>query len=101
MAIVNVTEYPTVAVSANGNIQIPSGPPSASYDIAVGGSTAAGATFQPGTKMVRLNTDVTCRVIMGVSPPTALAASSRFSAGQTEYWGVPSSGLAIAVIQSS
>ena len=100
MAIVNVSEYPTVATNANGVVQIPLGTPLATYDISVGASAAAGATLNSATRLVRLNTDVTCRVKMAVSP-VAGAADTRFSAGATEFWGVPGPGMAISVIQSS
>lgn len=96
MAIVNVSEYS--GLSPLG--QIPAGPALAAYDIAVGGASVAGPTLNTATRVVRLNTDVTCRVILGTSP-TALATSSRFAAAQTEYWGVPVPGMAIAVITST
>jgi hypothetical protein len=103
MAIVNVTEYPGVSVQSSGIIQIPAGPPTASYDIAVGGSSVTGQTFAASTRLVRLHSDVPCRVAEGPagSVVAAVGSSPRFAANQTEYWGVPASGMAIACITSS
>jgi hypothetical protein len=104
MPIVNVTEYANVLSTANGVVQIPVGEPLACYDIAIGASSANGGTLQPGTRLVRINTDVTCRVLMAVGA-TALApgapTSPRFSAGQTEYWGVAHQGMQVACITST
>jgi len=100
MSIVNVAEYAVLATNPNGGIQIPSGTPLATYDVAVGASATAGAIFNPTTKMIRLNTDVTCRIRMD-NGNTVTAADARFSANQTEYWGVPGPGMNISVITSA
>jgi hypothetical protein len=103
MAIVNVSEYPGSAVQSNDVVQVPAGPPTVSYDIAVGGSSVAGQQFAPSTRLVRINTDVTCRVLLGpqASVVAAVGSSPRFAAGQTEYWGVPAPGMGIATITSA
>jgi hypothetical protein len=100
MAILNVTEYATVMTIANGAVQIPLGEPLATYDIAVGAGSVQGAVLNVATRVVRLNTDVTCRVRLGVNP-TAGAADSRFAAAQTEFWGVAAPGMRVATITSA
>ena len=99
MSIVNVAEYAVLATNPNGGIQIPSGTPITVYDVAVSGSATAGPTFNPITKMVRLNVDVSCRVRMDQGN-TVTASDARFAANQTEYWGVPASGMSISTLAS-
>jgi len=99
VTIVNVAEYGVITTNPNGGVQIPSGTPLAVYDIAVGASATAGPVFQPGTSFIRMNTDVSCRIRLDRSP-VAGAQDCRFAANQTEYWGVPASGMSISTLAS-
>ena len=96
MTIVNVAEYGVITTNPNGGVQIPAGTPLAVYDIAIG---ASGPVFQPGTTFIRMNTDTSCRIRMDRNP-TAGAQDCRFAANQTEYWGVPASGMSISTLAS-
>lgn len=101
MAVLNVSEYATV-LSPGGLAMIPAGQPLASYDIIIDVASASGPPLQPGTKMVRLNCDISCRVALGPAGSVqALATSGRFTGGATEYWGVLGGGQAVAAISSS
>ena len=100
MSIVNVAEYPVVTTNSNGGIQIPLGTPLVTYDIAVAGSATQGPNFNIATKLVRLNTDVPCRVRMDTNI-LAGAQDVRFAANQTEYWGVPGPGMSISTLTST
>ena len=54
--------------------------------------------FQPLTRMLRLNADATCSLIIGANP-TATTANGRLAADRTEYRGVPEgSGFKVSVI---
>jgi hypothetical protein len=99
VAVVNVAEYAVLATNANGGIQIPLGTPLTTYDVAVGSSATAGPILNLTTKMVRMNTDVSCRVRLDTSN-NVTATDARMAANQTEYWGVPGPGFMISVITS-
>jgi len=94
VAVVNVAEYAVLATNANGGIQIPLGTPLTTYDVAVGSSATAGPILNLTTKMVRMNTDVSC------TSNNVTATDARMAANQTEYWGVPGPGFMISVITS-
>ena len=64
-------------------------------------SVAVSSAFQADSYMVRVHADAICSVAFS-SNPTATTSNMRFVAGQTEYFGIPPSGLLkIAVITNT
>jgi hypothetical protein len=100
MAILDVTHYRDLALaSVGGAVQAGREPALSNQQVAIGAGSVQSAVFPSGTKMVRVHTDVACRVAFG-SSPTAAATSMRMAAGQTEYFGVME-GHKVAVIQTT
>ena len=64
--------------------------------ITISASSTAGAPFNAGTRMIRVNTDATCSIMIGANP-TAVPTRKRMVANQTEFFGVQP-GHTIAVI---
>lgn len=52
-------------------------------------TTTQSTAFNPSTSLVRIHTDAICSVAFGTNP-TATTSSRRMTAGQTEYFKVPS-----------
>lgn len=97
MATVYITEYARQARDDRGQpINAGEEPPLAVQTVAIGGASVQSATLNAKTRFVRVHTDAICSILFG-SDPTATAASPRFSANQTEYFGVLP-GLKAAVI---
>ncbi len=96
-----ITEYARFAKDAGGGFAMNVGlePGTDQTPVAIGGVSAASAAFGASTRLVRLHSDVNCRVAFGTSP-TASANSKRLVAGATEYFGVRP-GDAVAVISGS
>lgn len=94
-----ITEFAQEGIDALGNVvQAVKQPPVAQQTVAIAGSSAQSATLNASTTLVRLNTDVNCRVLFGPNP-TAVAGSMRMAADSTEYFVVQAnSGLKVAVI---
>lgn len=97
-----ITEFAQEGFDALGNVvQAVRQPPVAQQTVAIGGASAQSATLNGATTLVRLNTDVNCRVLFGGNP-TAVAGSMRMPADSTEYFVVPvNSGLKVAVIEGA
>jgi hypothetical protein len=98
----HITEYANVAFLPNAVGMIPQEAPLADYTVAIGSSSAQSPAFQPGTRLVRVETDTICSLLFGFTlggGPVATTSNGRFIAGQTEYRGVPEGGrMQVAVI---
>lgn len=68
-------------------MQVMALPAVAQQVVAVGGASAQSAAFGAGTRFIRIETDVGCRIAIGASP-TAAATSLPLSAGAVEYFAV-------------
>lgn len=100
MAILDVTEYASLSLDAQGRqVLVGKEPSRVNQQVAVGGASTQSAAFGDATRFVRLHTDVPCRIAIDVNP-TAAATSMRMAAGQTEYLGV-TPGYKIAVITTT
>lgn len=100
MAILDVTEYASLALDAQGrHILVGKEPSITTQQVAIGGGSTQSVALQGHTKFVRLHTDAACRVAIGPNP-TAAATSMRMAANQTEYLGV-NPGDKIAVITTT
>lgn len=99
MAILNVTEYTSVAKDKFSN-RIPVGqePANATQDVSVGAGSTQSNAFAATTRMVRVVADVDSRILFG-SNPTATSTSILVVAGQAEYFGVEP-GTKVAAIQN-
>jgi hypothetical protein len=100
MATIDITEYSSLAMDAQGRIILVGQEPSrTNQQLTPGVSSTQSAAFDDATRFVRLHTDANCRWAIGPNP-TASSTSPRLPAGVTEYIGVRP-GHKIAVIQSS
>lgn len=98
MATVYVTEFAGVARTQFGGsfTQVALCAELANQTVAIGGSSAQSAAFNPSTTLIRVHTDAICSVKVGGASPTATAANARMAANQTEYFGVtPGDKLAV------
>ena len=98
MAKLYITEYATISALPNHSGQMPYEPPQGEQVIDFTSGPAVSNPFRPLTRMVRLNADATCSLIIGANP-TATTANGRLAADRTEYRGVPEgSGFKVSVI---
>jgi hypothetical protein len=84
----DITEYRELATDSFGH-PIPTGvePANAQHQVAITGGSVQSSGLAVGTRLVRLHTDVACRVEFGKNP-TATSASKRLAANSTEFFGV-------------
>ena len=93
-----VTEYATISALPNHSGQMPFEPPLTEQVLDFTSGVATSNPFRPGTRMVRLNCDATCSLIVGANP-TATTANGRLAADRTEYRGIPEGqGFKVSVI---
>lgn len=99
MPTLTISEFPGQAGNERGGLAPMVALASAtSHTVTIGASSAQSATLGAATTVVRVATDVDCRIVAGANP-TALATSLLLSAGQSESFSVASgSALKIAVI---
>lgn len=96
----DISEYREIAADALGNVvQAGREPALATQSIAITGGSTQSAVFGDNVTLVRLHTDVACRIAFGANP-TASASSPRMAAGQTEFFGVRP-GHRVAVVSST
>lgn len=90
MATVYITEFSAVGSAQIGGeyLQIAAVPPVAEQTVIIGGSNTQSAAFNAATTLIRVETDAICSIKLGGTNPVATAASARFAANQTEYFGV-------------
>ena len=102
MATLYVEEYGNIGAAATTigpwmtSAQAPQEPSITGQAITISASSTAGAPFNAGTRMIRVNTDATCSIMIGANP-TAVPTRKRMVANQTEFFGVQP-GHTIAVI---
>jgi hypothetical protein len=85
------TLYVTEYVGAPPNsvyYQAVNAPAVVSSIVTITGTSAQSAAFSSTTGIVRLHCDVACVVEVGGTNPTAVTASAKLAAGQTEYFVV-------------
>jgi hypothetical protein len=100
MAVLYITECDSLALESYGRpIAAPRMAPIAEQHVAIGGSSAQSATFNPKTRFIMVHTDAICSIAWGVNP-TAVATAQRLAANETRYYGV-NPGEKIAVITNS
>jgi hypothetical protein len=96
-----VTEYATISALPNHSGQMPFEPPLTEQVLDFTSGVATSNPFRPGTRMVRLNCDATCSLIVGANP-TATTTNGRLAADRTEYRGVPEgSGFKVSVVSNT
>ena len=88
MAKLYISEYATISALPNHSGQMPFEPPLTEQVLDFTSGPAVSNPFQPGTRMVRLNCDATCSLVIGPNP-SATIANGRLAADRTEYRGVP------------
>ena len=109
MATLYITEYSSVAmmelsggagyVPVASSVPIVQSPAVANQTVAIGGTSVPSAAFNAATKIIRVQTDTTCSIVVGGTAPVATAASGRFPANSTEYFGTQG-GDKLAVISN-
>lgn len=89
MAIVDITEYESLALDSRGNpIQTGMEPAQvASQQVAITAGSVQSAALQESTRFVRVHADAPARYAFGANP-TAAPTTPRIAAGATEYFGV-------------
>ena len=88
MAILDVTEYASLSLDAQGRqVLVGKEPSRVNQQVAIGGGSTQSSAFSDTTRFVRLHADAACRIAIGQNP-TASGASMRMGANQTEYLGV-------------
>ena len=107
MATLSITEFssiPLATVPAGGSffsLPAPLLPVITEQHVAIGGSSAASAAFDPTTRFVMINTDQPCSVAWGTAP-VAVATAQRLGANETRFYGVPpGGGFKVAVITNT
>lgn len=88
IAVLYITEYADVGVSAGRAIQAPAEPNLAEQTVAIGGASAQSAAFNAKTRVVMLHTDAICSIKFGTNP-TATTSTARMAAGETRFYMVP------------
>lgn len=100
MATLYVTEYTKLAHDGRGMTIIVGLEPSTTQTQAISG-TSATVTLRNSTTFARLHTDAICNIAFGGSSVTATASSMRLVAGQTEFFGISTGAMTVAVIQGT
>ena len=97
-----ITEFNSQGYDQRGNLApVAQLPPIAEQTVATGGTSAQSAALTASTAIVRLHSDTTCSVAIGVNP-TAATTGMRLYANSPEYFMVqPGQGYKIAVIANS
>ena len=97
MSNVRITEFAGLGQDPNGSVQAVAGPPVAQQVVPIGVASSASSAFGVTTTIVRLSCEAICAIYVGSTTPTATSGvSSRFLAGQTEYFRVaPGDKLAV------
>jgi hypothetical protein len=101
MARLYISEYGTIAaLPATANGQVPFEPPIREQVIDFTGGVATSQPFQQYTRMIRLNCDATCSILIGPAGSTSASTSNgRWATNQTEFRGVPEGqGFVVSVI---
>jgi hypothetical protein len=88
MAKLYISEYATISALPNHSGQMPYEPPQAEQVIDFTSGAATSNPFRPLTRMVRLNCDATCSLLIGANP-VATTQNGRLAADRTEFRGVP------------
>lgn len=99
MAVLDINEYAFQARDGRNNVVPTGAEPSPLQQVVVGAGSVQSAAFADTTRLVRVHSDVVCRVAFGLNP-TAAATSMRLAAGSTEFFGVIP-GHKVAVITST
>jgi hypothetical protein len=101
MAKLFIAEYANFAAAPNHLIQAPLEPPLVEQVIDFTSGPAVSNPFRPLTRMVRLNCDATCSLLIGADP-TANADSGRMPADTVEFRGIPEgSAFKISVVSNA
>ena len=98
MSFVTITEYRSVMIGDGARAWlVPEEPPLAEQTVAIGMESEVSEIFNDKTRLIRIQTWGKCSITIG-EEPVANAGSGGFSAGQTEYRGIPCRGMRLAVI---
>lgn len=87
MATLYVSEYADVG-RYGGLIPVGAEPSVADQTVTFTATPGQSAAFKNNTTMVRIHTDGICSILFGANP-TAATTNKRLTAGQTEYFVVP------------
>jgi|SRR5215472_2885704 len=100
MAKLYVSEYATISNMPTVVGQVPLEPPLTEYVLDYTAGMVTSPPFQQGTRMVRMNTDAVCSLVIG-SNPAATTQNGRWAKDQTECRGVPEGqGFKVSVISN-
>ena len=100
MPVLDITEYPALQLNSRFKTPLVGYEPNiAVQQLVIAAVSAPSAIFNGATGMVRLHTDVACRIAFAATP-VAAATSMRLGANQTEYFSV-APGMKVAVITTT
>ena len=89
MAIVDVSEYTSLALDGRNQVVQTGAEPALAYQqVAIAAGSTQSTAFGTATRVVRIHTDAIVRILFGVNPTAAAGTSMRLAAGSTEYFGV-------------
>ena len=102
MSTLYVTEFNQMPITTNGIPDAAMTPPIAEQTVAIGGTSAPSAAFNPQTTFVRIASDAVCSIAWAPigGSPTATTANMRLPANAPEYFGVQPGGK-LAVISNT
>ena len=102
MATIYITEYKNLGYVGGGLGQLaqaPVEPAIADQSITITGASAQSSAFNASTTLIRVHTDATCSIKIGINP-TAVTTAHRMAANETDYYAVIP-GQLLAVITNS
>lgn len=100
MAVLFISEYAFQPVTAGKAIAAALEPSITTQTVAISGSSTQSSTFNAKTTFIRVHTDAICSISISANP-TASSTTARMAAGATEYFGIATTGLKIAVITNT
>lgn len=88
MAQLEIAECGALATLGNDAMPALVMPPRVQQQVAIGGASVQSAAFGNGTYLVRVQTDVACRLAFGANPTAAATSSVRMAAETVEVFNV-------------
>ena len=99
MPTLHIEEFTHVTQDGNGHVlQLAQYPAIATQAVTFTATSAQSATFNPGTRLIKIRADANFRYAIGTNP-VATATNVPLASGEIQYMGIrPGGGLRIAAI---
>ena len=89
MSNLSITEYSEVSLDQTGfPMPLSNNPGLAIQNVSFTATAGQSATFQKGTKVVRIVADADCRILFGLNPTAVASTDILLGSGVVEYFGV-------------